>query len=212
HSSLSAATTLVLHALSLNPSVQAKLRKELLSFTIQNPTMDDLQSMKYLDNVVRETMRLFPPVQFAQREAMADDVLPLSKAYLDKNGKTYDSILLRKGTMIRISITAIHRDKEIWGEDAAEFRPERWDNIPQAVTMIPSLWGNLMNFFAGTYSCIGFRFSIVQIKSLLYTLIRAFEFEAAIPEGGIDFTATMVMHPKVIADPEGGTQLPLIVR
>ncbi|KAJ7659117.1 cytochrome P450 [Mycena polygramma] len=212
HETTSTATALALHALSLNPSVQSKLREELLTLASDDPTMDELNSLAYLENVVRETMRVFPPVQFTQREAMVDDVLPLSKAYLDRHGKLYDSITIRKGTAIRIPIAAVHRDKEIWGEDADEFRPERWDEMPYAASAIPSVWGNLMTFLAGSHNCIGFRFSVVEIKSLLFTLLRAFEFEAAIPEGGIGFSATTVMHPKVLSEPEGGSQLPLIVR
>ncbi|KAJ7897833.1 cytochrome P450 [Mycena leptocephala] len=203
---------LALHALTLNPSVQAKLRDELLTVASDNPTMDELNSLSYLENVVRETMRVFPPVSFTLREATADDVLPLSKVYHDKHGRAYNTLPIRKGTVIRIPIGAVHRDKEIWGDDADEFRPERWDNMPKAATAIPSVWGNLMTFLAGSHNCIGFRFSVVEIKSLLFTLLRAFEFEAALPEREIGFTATTVMRPKVLSEPEAGNQLPLIVR
>jgi hypothetical protein len=51
-----------------------------------------------------------------------------------------------------------------------------------------------------------------RIKSLLFTLVRAFEFEPAVPEDGIGFSASAVRRPNVIAEPEAGNQLPLIVR
>jgi hypothetical protein len=54
--------------------------------------MDELNSFPYFENVVREVMRVYPPVAFSRREAMEDDVLPLSKPYLDRNGKSYDTI------------------------------------------------------------------------------------------------------------------------
>lgn len=57
-----------------------------------NPTMDELNSLSYLENVVRETMRVFPPVSFTLREATADDVLPLSKVYHDKHGRAYNTL------------------------------------------------------------------------------------------------------------------------
>jgi hypothetical protein len=51
-----------------------------------------------------------------------------------------------------------------------------------------------------------------RMKSLLFALVRAFEFEPAVPTGGITFSLTPVMRPRVLAEPEGGNQLPLIVR
>jgi hypothetical protein len=90
--SVGIATALALRALSLHPSVQSKLREELLSIATDDPTMDELNSCPYLENVVREVMRVYPPVAFSRREAMEDDVLPLSKPYLDRNGNSYDTI------------------------------------------------------------------------------------------------------------------------
>lgn len=88
----SIATAVALHVLSLNPSVQTKLREEILSLASDDPTMDELNSLSYLENFVRETMRLYPPVAFSRRQAMEDDVLPLSRPYVDRNGQVYDNI------------------------------------------------------------------------------------------------------------------------
>ncbi|KAJ7826273.1 cytochrome P450 [Mycena olivaceomarginata] len=208
------ATALALHALSIHPSVQSKLREELFNIATEDPTIDELNSFPYLEKVLRETMRLYPPVGFSMREAMPDDVLPLSRSYLDRNARSYDTIRVLRGTAIRIPISAVHRDTEVWGADAASKhnKPERWDNIPEGSSTIPSVWGNLMTFLAGPHNCIGFRFSLVEIKSLLFTLLRAFEFEPAVPEDMIGFSATPVRRPKVITEPEVGNQLPLIVR
>ncbi|KAJ6577019.1 cytochrome P450 [Mycena vulgaris] len=176
HETTSTAAAWALHALSMNPLIQAKLREELLGIPDDNPTMDTLNSLPYLEKVVRETMRVYSPVGFTIRVAMDDDVLPLSKKYVDRTGKVYDTIAVRRGTVIRIPIAEVHRDKEIWGDDAAEFRPERWENIPEAANSIPGVWGNLLTFLAGPRNCIGFRFSLVEMKALLFTLLRAFEF------------------------------------
>ncbi|KAJ7191866.1 cytochrome P450 [Mycena pura] len=183
HETTSIATALALHALSLHPSVQSKLRRELLSIATEDPSMDELNSFRYLENVVREVMRVYPPVAFSGREAMKDDVLPLSKPYLDRNGKSYDTI-----------------------------SPERWDDIPEAASAIPSVWGNLLTFLAGPHNCIGFRFSIVEIKSLLFTLLRTFDFAPAVPEDTIEIRRTPVLRPTLRTEPKGGNQLPLIVR
>jgi hypothetical protein len=50
------------------------------------------------------------------------------------------------------------------------------------------------------------------MKALLFTLIRALEFEPAVPEGGISRSATVLSRPTVLSEPEKGNQLPLIVK
>ncbi|KAJ7473626.1 cytochrome P450 [Mycena galericulata] len=211
HETTSTATAWALHALSVNPVVQTQLREELLAIPNDNPTMDELNSLSYLESVVRETMRVHTPVGFTIRMAMEDDVLPLSKPYIDRRGKVYETIPIRKGTLIRIPIAAVHSDQAIWGDDVAEFRPERWEHVPEAATAIPGAWGNLLTFLAGPHNCIGFRFAIVEMKALLFTLIRAFELNAAVPEGGLGFTSTPVQRPVVSSELEKGSQLPLII-
>ncbi|KAJ7888861.1 cytochrome P450 [Mycena olivaceomarginata] len=213
HETTSSATTWALHALSVNTAAQTKLREELsLTMSTDNPTMDELNSLPYLEHVVRETMRVHAPVMFTQRKAMKDDVLPLSKPYIDKEGRAHDSLPIPKGQMIHIPILAINTDKEIWGEDSTEFKPERWEKLPDAVSEIPGVWANLLTFFAGPHNCIGFRFSLVEMKALLFTLIRAFEFQQTVPKGGIGpFTGGVIQRPTVIGEGKG-SGLPLIVK
>jgi cytochrome P450 len=91
-SSASTATAWALFALSENIPAQNKLREELLTISSDNPTMDELNSLPYLENVIRETMRAHAPVMFTQRMAMEDDVLPLSKPYVDREGKSHDNL------------------------------------------------------------------------------------------------------------------------
>ncbi|KAJ7867103.1 hypothetical protein B0H14DRAFT_3442022 [Mycena olivaceomarginata] len=54
----------------------------------------------------------------------------------------------------------------MWGEDAREFKSERWENLSDAVGLVPGVWANLLTFFAGTTNCIGFRFSLIEHVSL----------------------------------------------
>jgi cytochrome P450 len=88
----STATAWALFALSENIPAQNKLREELLTISSDNPTMDELNLLPYLESVVRETMRVHSPVVFNQRIATEDDVLPLSKPYVDGEGKSHDSL------------------------------------------------------------------------------------------------------------------------
>ncbi|KAJ7182320.1 cytochrome P450 [Mycena crocata] len=213
HETTSSATSWAIHELSVNPSIQSKLRQELLTISTDNPTMDELNTLPYLESFMRETLRVHAPVVFVQRMAMEDDVLPLSKPWVDKQGKSHENLPIRKGQMIHLPILAVNTDKEIWGEDAIEFRPERWEHIPEAASAIPGGWGNLFSFFAGAHKCIGFRFSIIEIKAILFTLVRQLEFENAVPKGEIGPNAGgVVQTPVVLADTANGTALPILVR
>ncbi|KAJ7779335.1 cytochrome P450 [Mycena maculata] len=212
HDTSSTSSAWLLHALSLNKACQTKLRQELLTVHTDNPSMDELNSLPYLDWVIREAMRAYTPVATTFRVAMQDDVLPLSKPYVDRHGVVRDTIPLRKGTLIRVPIEAVHLDKDIWGPDAQEFKPERWECIPEAAKNIPSAWGNLLTFLAGPRNCIASRFSVVEMKSLLFTLVRAFEIDAAVPAGEIIPTASALHRPRVRSELGKGAQLPLVLR
>lgn len=88
----STATTWALFALTQNLEAQNKLRNELLAVGTDNPTMDELNALPYLDGVVRETLRVHAPVASTVRIAIQDDVLPLGEPIKDKYGRMMDGI------------------------------------------------------------------------------------------------------------------------
>ena len=88
-----------------------------------------------------------------------------------------------KGDPVLIPILFLNRSKEIWGEDALEFRsvvygtlsarasvpkvtwidrPERWQTPPEAASSIPGVWANMLTFLGGPHSCIGYRFAVIE--------------------------------------------------
>ena len=87
-----------------------------------SPTMDELNALPYLDAVVRETLRHHAPVAATTRVAVQDDVIPLDTPLTDRNGRTRDHIEIKKGDLVFFPILSINRRKEIWGEDAHEFK------------------------------------------------------------------------------------------
>lgn len=212
HETTSTATVWCLYALTQAPEVQQKLRDELLSVPTENPSMDELNELPYLDAVVRETMRVHAPVPSTIRIATKDDIIPLGTPYVDVHGQVHDNIRVKEGDPIFIPILALNRSKALWGEDAFEFKPERWEAIPEAVQSIPGVWANMMSFLGGPRSCIGYRFSIVEMKALVFTLVRAFEFELAVPADEIIKKATIVQRPLVRSEMEKGNQMPLLIR
>ncbi|CAA7271444.1 unnamed protein product [Cyclocybe aegerita] len=209
HETTSTATTWALYALSLCPDVQNRLREELLAVGTDNPTMDELNALPYLDMVVRETLRLHAPVPATIRVAVEDDVIPLSIPVTARDGSVLREIRVRKGQTMDIPILVMNTVKSIWGEDAKEFKPERWEKVPDAAAAIPGVWGNMLTFLGGPRACIGYRFSLVETKALLFTLVRAFVFELAVPAEDIGKKSDVVQRPALKSDPEAGNQMPL---
>ncbi|KAH9169230.1 cytochrome P450 [Lactarius sanguifluus] len=212
HETSSTAIAWALFALSYHPAVQITLRAELRTCPTDMPTMDQLNALPYLEGVVREVLRLYAPVSATQRIAMHDAEVPLRKPFKDNRGIMQSSIRLSKGDTITIPIRLLNRSMEIWGEDANEFRPERWDSVPEAAHALPSVYGHLLTFIAGAHACIGYRFSVVEIKAILFTLVLAFEFELALPAEDIVRRTSIVGRPVVASNPAAGPQLPLLIR
>lgn len=195
----SSALARILYLLSVHQDVQEKLRVELREAREnfgEQPDHDQLVGLPYLDSVCRETLRVFPPVPTVIREAQKDAVLPLGTPIRDSNGKETSDIFLQKDTKILISIQASNTDPSIWGADAKEWRPERWiEPLPQSVSdaRIPGIYSHLMTFIGGGRACIGFKFSQLEMKVILFTLINKFRF--ALPKQDIFWQMTIIASP-----------------
>ncbi|KAJ7658457.1 cytochrome P450, partial [Mycena rosella] len=99
----------------------------------------------------------------------------------------------------------------IWGPNANDFVPERWES--PISSSVPGVWGNMMTFFGGPRSCIGYRFSLAEMKTLLFTLILDLEFELAVPVSDVGKKSTSVTQAPILnSDLKAGNQLPLLVR
>ena len=92
HETTSFGTAFGLFALAQAQNVQQKLRDELLSVDTEKPTMDELNTLLYLDAVVREILRVHAPVRATGRIAAKDDIIPLSIPITDRNGRTLDHV------------------------------------------------------------------------------------------------------------------------
>ncbi|KAJ7935792.1 cytochrome P450 [Mycena leptocephala] len=190
------------------PDVQEKLRAEILGVPDQLDH-DTLVALPYLDGVVREVLRLYPtasPVMY--RETTTHAVLPLSTPITGVDGKIMQSIPVPKGTSIYISISAVNRNTQIWGEDALEFKPERWTNgrADSVTTKVCGIYGNTMTFMGGARSCIGFKFAQLEIKVVMCVLLRAFRFST--PDPRIKWRKTDALPSPYV---DGQPQLPVVV-
>uniref|UniRef100_A0A0W0FPV3 Cytochrome p450 n=1 Tax=Moniliophthora roreri TaxID=221103 RepID=A0A0W0FPV3_MONRR len=107
---------------------------------------DELVSLPYLDAICRETLRLFPPATHVNRIAKHDTILPLAVPVTCPDGSIVTEVALPKNKQLFISILNSNRNSAIWGEDALEWKPERWlEPLPSSVTEanIPGVYSHL---------------------------------------------------------------------
>ncbi|KAG8933006.1 hypothetical protein FRC00_013747 [Tulasnella sp. 408] len=201
HETTSTTLTWLLYDLAhpKNQRVQAKLREELRSVTSNRPTADELNALPYLDAVVREALRLNSALDTTARCAGKDASIPVSKPYIDKNGVERTEISIGAGEEIIIPITVINRDKEIWGEDADELKPERWleGNTHPRSSEIPGVFSSMLTFLGGPRSCIGYRFALLEMKVLIFALLRDISVELPDPAPEIEKKSFIITRPSI---------------
>jgi Cytochrome P450 len=119
--STAALLTNVWFELSKRPDIWARLSQEIATLNGSKPTYEELKNLKYLRAVLNESQRLYPIVPANGLIAREDTVLPLGGGEDEKS-----PILVKKGQFVLLPVYAIHRRKDLYGEDADTFRPERW--------------------------------------------------------------------------------------
>lgn len=170
-----------LFILAQHPEAQEKLRQEIREAREQYGEIphDELMALPYLDAVCREILRLYPPVPSIARVSKKDAVVPLSTPIKGHDGSEIQEITIPKNTQITVSILNTNRDPDLWGPDVLEWKPERWlSPLPKAVleARVPGVYSHLMTFNGGGRSCIGFKFSQLEMKVVLSVLIDHFRF------------------------------------
>eukprot|EP00490_Sorites_sp_Unknown_P000333 CAMPEP_0114664908 /NCGR_PEP_ID=MMETSP0191-20121206/29702_1 /TAXON_ID=126664 /ORGANISM="Sorites sp." /LENGTH=530 /DNA_ID=CAMNT_0001908369 /DNA_START=36 /DNA_END=1628 /DNA_ORIENTATION=- len=154
--------------LSASPRCKGKLLKE-IDEVVGTGQMrwEHLSQMPYLDWCIKETMRLVPPAVGFMRQARGDQVL----------GKKWR---VPNGTPVIINAMGMHYSKALWGEDAFEFRPERWEHgAPHRFAYIP--------FAVGPRACTGREFTVVEQKVTMVKFFQHFDLRRpahAVPEPG----------------------------
>nr|CAB3495818.1 unnamed protein product [Digitaria exilis] len=109
--------------------------------------------------VLLETLRLYGPALFMQRKTVTD--------------MTVGSMKLPKGIAIVIPIPIMHREKVVWGDDAGEFNPLRFENGMTRAGKVPHA---MLAFSMGPRSCIGQNFAMLEAKSTLALMLQKFSF------------------------------------
>ncbi|KAF8720918.1 hypothetical protein HU200_023320 [Digitaria exilis] len=109
--------------------------------------------------VVLETLRLYCPPLFMQRKPIVDI--------------TVGGMKLPKGVAVVIPIPIMHREEEVWGDDAGEFNPLRFENGVTRAAKVPHA---MLGFAMGPRSCIGQNFAMLEAKSALAVMLQKFSF------------------------------------
>ncbi|GAB4833412.1 hypothetical protein Ancab_031655 [Ancistrocladus abbreviatus] len=124
-----------------------------------------MRELQYLQAAVYESMRLYPPIQFDSKFCLDDDVLP--------NGS-----VVKKGTRVTYHPYAMGRMEEIWGADCKEFKLERW--LKDGVFLQESPFKYPV-FQGGHRICLGKEMALIEVKSAILFLLRAFHVKLANP-------------------------------
>lgn len=184
-----AALTWAMYNLAVHRSVQTTLRAEIRR-VLKSPhtslTATDMDAMSYLHAIIMESLRLFPSVPGTFREAA--------------RGTTIGNLSIPRGTQMVASILSVNRSCDIWGADAAGFRPERWADEERKKGVEHD--GSFMSYLVGRKACIGKEYSLRAMKAVIVALVSEFEFAY---EGRGDPLENLVAG--ITMRPKGGMKL-----
>ena len=128
--------------------------------------------------ILYEVLRLYPPAVYFNRAI--------------KNDVELGKMSLPKGVQVSLPILLIHQDHDIWGDDATEFKPERFaDGVVKATKGQVSFFP----FGRGPRVCIGQNFALLEAKMVLSLLLQKFSFELS-PAYAHAPTIVFTLNPK----------------
>ncbi|KAK7047153.1 hypothetical protein VNI00_006819 [Paramarasmius palmivorus] len=201
----------VLDLLAMNPDIQAKVRDEVQAATAsQDPSIssprldyDEINALPWLDAVLKETLRLYPPVPFVRRTAVKERTLFYSvsdSSDLESDlTDTTASVTVPVGTTLFVSIAGANRLESLWGADAKEWKPTRWltggQKTNQPATRLPGIFAGTLSFLGGGRSCPGYKFALIEMKIILATLLMRFKFSKTDDE--IVWNLSQIISPSV---------------
>ncbi len=177
HETTAIALVWTFYLLSQYPQVCIKLQDEIRSvLASREPTLDDLARIPYLDWVLDESMRLYPPAWLQMRFVAKESEI--------------DGVKLPVGTLVILSQWVIHRLPEIW-QDAEVFKPERWD--PTKEQQIPP--GAYFPFGGGPRICIGMPLAQLEAKIILASILQRYT-PQPVPGYTPGFRPAITLRPK----------------
>lgn len=148
---------MILLSLITTPTAYTTLLTEIHSSTITTTpiTSAETQTLPYLQAVIREGLRMWPPVG------------GLGFKQVPPEGDTLNGYFVPGGTQIGQGFYAVGRSKRVWGDDADVFRPERWlvaegEELRSMVAAVDT------NFGGGKYSCLGKQIALMELHKAVF--------------------------------------------
>ncbi|ORX92513.1 cytochrome P450 [Basidiobolus meristosporus CBS 931.73] len=162
HDTTATALTCAIYLLARHPEIQTKVRAE-VNRELQHhtssmgiPAITEIKRLNYLEAVIKETMRLYPPAPLIPTRVVAQDT-------------SLGAIPLPKGTMVTLNLYALHRDEKHW-ENPDKFDPDRWLSPEGMLRDLPA-WSA---FTDGMRMCIGKSLAMNELRIVLSMLVRRY--------------------------------------
>lgn len=188
HETTASVMTWAVYLLCKHPEIQTRLRAEVREHL---PSIDDsstiltdkvLDKLPYLHAVCSELLRVYAPVPITLREAAKDT--------------TIVGQFVPKGTTIILASWAVNMSKELWGEDASDFNPDRWLGPGRTNTGGAESNYAFLTFLHGPRSCIGQAFARAEFACLLAATVGRFEMELENKDMVIEIKGGITSRPK----------------
>jgi len=171
HETTSNALSFTIQLIGQEEHVQEKLVSE-IDQLVDHSFFDILKESKYTDNVIQESMRLFPPVYFIDRQNIERD--------------SFKGFEIPPGTTLLFSVHQIHRNAMNW-ENPTQFKPERFQESR-------SVSNFYFPFGAGPRKCIGNNFAMYEIMLTIHRLLKTYKIEQVNKE--IEIQPLISLKPK----------------
>ncbi|MEM9073605.1 MAG: cytochrome P450 [Myxococcota bacterium] len=177
HETTAVALSWTWYLLSRHPLIARRLADEVDEVLGDRvPTAADLDALEYTERVLKESMRLFPPVWAVERDALSDDVIC---------GRP-----IRKGVTVGVAAWTLHRHRRYW-DNPEGFDPDRW--LPERSQGRPRYV--YLPFGAGPRVCIGSTFAMMEAKLILAMIVRRYRLELA-PGHPVEMDPGITLRPK----------------
>lgn len=176
--------TAVLHLVCSHPNVYKKLRAELDENLVNDgeevPLSADVKDLPYLNAVISETLRVH-----------STSAIGLPRL-IPEGGCTFEGKHFPEGTVLSVPTYSIHRNREVWGDDAEEFRPERWLVDEQKRAQ----YDRVFNVFStGSRQCVGKNLGILEQQLLVAAMFKKMDFELVDPKAPLETIEGFLRKP-----------------
>ncbi|KAI9829911.1 MAG: hypothetical protein M1826_005333 [Phylliscum demangeonii] len=153
--------------LARHPDIFQKVRAEVVAAvgpggSTEAMTFEKLKSLGYLQSLIRETMRLYPVVPMNARTAVRNTVLPVGGG---PDGRR--PIAVMKDDVVVFAPYVMHRRTDLWGADALDFKPERWEGRKIGWDYVP--------FNGGPRTCLGQQYALTEASFVIVRFCQRFD-------------------------------------